>query len=227
MPFASHSDNAIRFWLMAFAASMIAHVGMGGWLTHMGSPSRVKYHEPVRLHARPTPPPAEVKPPETKPEPKRPKPKDQKKSQIPKVAPPDVAPIQGVTKDSLTATGTMSAPVGNTLMVEDNGKRANPNDVKPLQGDMSSPARLIASSVTTPNYTEQAIDAGLEGAWTVDVFIDAAGNVKDAELRKKIGYGMDERVISAARNAKFRPRKNKVGAPEEGWTEIKFTLIIP
>jgi hypothetical protein len=27
--------------------------------------------------------------------------------------------------------------------------------------------------------------------------------------------------------AKFLPRKNKIGVAEEGWTELKFTLVIP
>lgn len=139
----------------------------------------------------------------------------------------DTPPIQGVTKDSVSDKGTMAAPVGNTLMVEDTGKRMNPEDVGALKGDMSAPASLIRDSVNSPPYTEQALDASLEGSWVVDVYVDISGNVASAELRRKIGYGMDERVLTAARQARFSPRKNKYGASEAGWAEIKFTLVIP
>lgn len=156
-----------------------------------------------------------------------------KKQPTPKPAPnepsknakPDVAPIQGVTKSSVADQGTMSAPVGNTMMVEDTGKRVK--DAQPLSGDMSAPAILIRDSIQTPPYTEQAIDVSLEGTWVVDVFVDLSGKVTSAELRKKIGYGMDERVLTAARQARFSPRKNKLGVSEPGWAEIKFVLVIP
>ena len=219
-----------RFWMTASLLSASIHLGLGVGLSVLGRKTNNAFRGVSRVRVQ-APPAAEApKPAEIKPEPKKPKPKEPKKLhpvETPKIAPPNVAPVQGISKDNLTPGGTISAPVGNTMMAEDTGKRLSPDDVKPMQGDMSAAARLISSSVVTPTYTELAIDAGLEGSWTVDVYVDKAGTVTSAELRKKIGYGMDERVLSAARNAKFQPRKNKFGATEDGWAEIKFTLVIP
>lgn len=134
-------------------------------------------------------------------------------------------PVQGLTKDSFSPTGTMSAPVGNTLMTEDKGQRLK--EVDALRGDMSAPAKLIASTLVTPPYTDEALDALLQGSFIVDVYVNLDGSVREAELRKKIGYGMDAKVLDSVRTAKFIPRKNKFGVSEEGWTELKFTLVIP
>ena len=86
---------------------------------------------------------------------------------------------------------------------------------------------MIRASVATPQYTDPALDAELEGTYAVDVYVDAAGAVTDAQLPKKIGYGMDERVLAAARKARFNPRKDRLGKAIAGWSEIKFRLEIP
>jgi hypothetical protein len=112
------------------------------------------------------------------------------------------------------------------MMTEDKGIRMNPDDVKPLAQDMSRDPELIASSVTVPDLTPDAIDAGIEGIFVVDVFVDAKGQVAEAELTAKPGYGMDELLIQAAMGAKFRPRLDKTGKALAGWSEIKFKLEI-
>jgi TonB family protein len=171
------------------------------------------------------PKPVDVLPPKPKqkekPKPQNIAPNTQVTSDVPKTD----MPVQGLTKDSLSDQGTMAAPVGNTLMKEDEGKRLEQVDA--LRGDMSAPARLIAQTLAAPPYTEEALDAVIEGSFIVDVFVNLDGTVRDVELRKKIGYGMDSRVLAAVSAAKFIPRKNKFGVSEEGWTELKFTLVIP
>jgi TonB family protein len=183
-------------------------------MTQVAVPVKIRVAEPEVIPPKPV-------------EPKKKKPPKVTPNEVRKDAVPDAPPIQGLTKDSVSDKGTMSAPVGNTTMLEDTGQRMKPDDVKPLQGDMSEPASLIRTSVQIPPYTEQALDASLEGTWIVDVYLDINGNVTSAELRKKIGYGMDDRVIAAAQVAKFKPRKNRLGTIEAGWAEIKFTLVIP
>ena len=89
---------------------------------------------------------------------------------------------------------------------------------------MSADARLIPDSLTRPKYTEDAISANLEGLFAVDVFVDPQGRVTDAQLPKKIGYDMDERVLLAIRNARFTPRRDKAGQALSGWTSIKVRL---
>jgi TonB family protein len=81
--------------------------------------------------------------------------------------------------------------------------------------------------VVIPSYTDAALDAAFEGRVTVEVYVDESGAVVQAEPAKKIGYGMDERILQSALSAKFVPRKNRLGQPEPSWTKITFNLQVP
>lgn len=211
---------------MATVISIVMHVLSAGWLFRIDRRPVTGVMEPIKVKVVVNEPKSmEVLPP--KPE-KKEKPKPQNlapNAQVTPNAPQTDTPVQGLTKDSLSDQGTMAAPVGNTLMKEDEGKRLE--QVEALRGDMSAPARLIPQTLAAPPYTDEALDATLEGSFIVDVFVNLDGTVRDAELRKKIGFGMDVRVLEAVRSARFNPRKNRFGVSEEGWTELKFTLVIP
>lgn len=215
-----------HLWLAAVVASVVAHFVVVGGIGTDKPPVKPDFSKmTVRVNDMPkpsvVPEPEKIKPKPKKPEKQKPTPNQQTK--VP--TQPDTPPVQGLTKDSTSDKGTMSAPVGNTMMTEDTGKRVK--DVGQIAGDLSAPATLVRDSIKIPPYTDQALDASLEGTWVVDVFVNIDGSIKDADLRKKIGYGMDERVLAAAKAAKFVPRKNKLGVSEPGWAEIKFTLVIP
>jgi outer membrane biosynthesis protein TonB len=215
-----------RVWLMAVGVSLCVHVISAGWLFRLTTEQISPDLEPIKVKVVVSEPKVvDVLPPKPK---KREKPKPQTLAPNAAVTPDTPVtdtPIQGLTKDSFAEQGTIAAPVGNTLMKEDEGKRLEQVDA--LRGDMSAPARLITKTLTAPPYTNEALDAALEGSFIVDVFVNLDGTVRDAELRKKIGYGMDNRVLAAVLSSKFTPRKNKLGVAEEGWTELRFTLVIP
>jgi protein TonB len=181
------------------------------------------------VEVKPPPPPPPPPPPEApkpKVQPKPPQPVANKSK--PQAAPMDpVKPVQGLTKESLAKDGKggFSAPVGNTLMAEDDGTRVT--DAAPLNADLSSDPKLIADTVVIPSYTDAALDAGFEGRVTVEVYVDESGAVVQAEPVKKIGYGMDDRILQSAMSAKFIPRKNRLGQPEPSWTKITFNLQVP
>ncbi len=213
-------------WGLAVIASLAVHLLSGKGLTYFSNvrgpitlaPVKIREAEIQPKEAEPLPP----KPPKKEP---RPKPTPAPNSMPAPISAPNVAPVQGLTKDSLSTSGTMSAPIGNTLMTEDTGQRLK--EVEALKGDQSKPAKLLAGTLAPPPYSDDALDAGVEGSFIVDVFVNLDGQVREAELRKKIGYGMDERVLKSVRASKFEPRKNRLGLSEEGWTELKFTLVIP
>jgi TonB family protein len=187
--------------------------------------SATRFPNPVKIKvAEPKIQPEEKKIEEPAPKPKKIVPPKPATERIVKQEPTkQAAPIQGVTTESVSDKGSIAVPVGNTLLREDEGKRVNPHDV----GDLSSAPKLKFDSVVVPPYTDAAIDAGLEGVFTVDVYVDSTGNVTEVELRKKVGYGMDERILTSARGVKFFPRKNQRGVAEGAWTEIKFNLQLP
>jgi|GEM_PF-901903 len=146
---------------------------------------------------------------------------------LPKTAEPP-KPVQGLNPESLVpGQGTVAVPVGNTLMTGDDGKRLKPEDVKQYQQDLTADPVLILSTVKVPEYTAAALDAGLEGTFLLEVFVNADGTVGDIEVKQKIGFGMDDLVIKAMKSARFEPRKNRLGAAEPGWADVKFRLQIP
>lgn len=149
-----------------------------------------------------------------------------KKQDTPPAEPPK--PVMGLDKDSFASSGksSVSVPMGNTLMMEDDGTRVN-TPPPAMDVDLSSDAQLIRQSFVIPQYSEAALDAGFEGFVFVDVQVNEMGSVVDAEIRKIVGYGMDPKILAAVMEAKFIPRKNRLGRAEAGWTEIKFTLQIP
>ena len=228
--------TSTKILVIAASVSLVGHLVSFGVLYRVGSVPRPEKLAPVRVSVveqkKPEPPPETPPtiippkpPPKKKEEPKKtptqaPKPKEPPKT--------EAVPVQGISPDAMVKDGPgLAAPVGNTLLKEDEGKRLRPDEVGKLDKDCSADARLVRDSVETPRYTDDALDAGLQGVFTVDVFVDATGAVLEAEMRKPIGYGMDARVVEAAKKARFIPRQNKVCTPLAGWAEMKFSLIIP
>ena len=163
-------------------------------------------------------------------EPPTPKPVLQKKPLVTKKraaavsqVPPPV--IQGLSKDSFSSdgSGSFSAPIGNSMMVEDKGIREK--SVPEVAQDLSERAQLLEFS--KPNYTQDALDAEIEGQFIIDAFVDEVGKVTEAELRKKVGYGMDDKLIQSALAARFHPRKDPGGRAVKSWEEIVVVLRIP
>ncbi len=181
-----------------------------------------------------------IEPVPPKPKPKKPRKKKKLVEKVPSITPskkktakkknkPKPTPVLGLSKESFAknkAPGGISVPAGNTTMMVDEGKRLRPEDIAKLDVDLSEDARLIVESFEKPQYTVEAEDSGLEGRFVIDVYVDASGRVIEVDLRKKIGFGMDKRVIASIKNARFQPRKNALGKPISGWTELKVRLTI-
>jgi hypothetical protein len=54
--------------------------------------------------------------------------------------------------------------------------------------------------------------------------VSKEGKPLKMKLEDPIGYGMDEEVLQAAREALFSPSKNKNGEPIEAWAEVHVQL---
>ena len=211
--------------LAIISLSILAHALL---LTMLGARSseEIAQQAPVKIRVvekKPPKPPPEVK--------KQPKPRKQptkkKKSPAPKKNTKKPKPVMGLDPSALSKTPTnFQAPAGNTLMKEDDGTRLRPEQIQQLDADMSADARLIRETLRKPQYSEDAIDAELEGTYVIDVFVTSEGKVQGAELRTKIGYNMDQRVLRSIREAQFIPRKNPVGKPIAGWTSLNINLTL-
>ena len=56
-----------------------------------------------------------------------------------------------------------------------------------------------------PEYPELARKAGIEGTVWVKILIDRSGNVRDAQILRGIGAGLDEAAVAALMNTKYTP----------------------
>lgn len=133
--------------------------------------------------------------------------------------------VTGLSKKSLDHTNSdksFTAPIGNTLYQADDGTRVR--KVEKLE-DLSSDASLLF--FPRPPYTEEALDQEVEGRFVLELFINENGEVEEVDLRRQVGFGMDERIEKAAYQARFSPRRNKLGDPIPGWHKITIRLEIP
>ena len=73
---------------------------------------------------------------------------------------------------------------------------------RPARGQVVPP-ELIED--TRAEYTEEAVEARIEGDVILELVITASGEVRDAEVVQGLGYGLDEAAMEAARQFRFRP----------------------
>lgn len=228
---------------IAVFTSFIFHLGIGSWLLVLDPPSsKVKQYQRAKLKVVEVVKPKPVLEPEQVLEPKEQKKEEPKKLEvikkkpkaIKKVAsrkqknkPPTpkkrVAPVQGLSKSSVVEGGAgIAVPLGNTVFAADEGIRQV--QVEQYEADLSSEASLLRQGKLL--LSEEALDAEIEGQFQIEVYVTANGEVAEAELPTKIGYQMDQRMIQAALESKFRPATNRFGKPIDSWAimTIRFEM---
>ena len=77
----------------------------------------------------------------------------------------------------------------------------------------------------TPDYTEEARRAGLEGEVLLEVVVGPDGGVSDVRVLRRLGAGLDERAVDAVRQWRFSPAR-RFGTPVAVVVEVavEFTL---
>lgn len=73
----------------------------------------------------------------------------------------------------------------------------------PAWGDEVKPALPV--SFSDPHIPSGEAPAGLHGDVIVEITIDAEGNVSETKLLQGVGYGIDEKIVAAARAWHFHP----------------------
>ncbi len=58
---------------------------------------------------------------------------------------------------------------------------------------------------TSPEYSEEARAAGIEGTCVIWLVVGADGNPRNIEVKHKLGLGLDEKAIDAVKNLRFEP----------------------
>ena len=74
-------------------------------------------------------------------------------------------------------------------------------------------------------YTEDARRRGITGDVLLEVVVRRDGSVGDAHVLQSLGYGLEERAISAVKQWRFAPAMRK-GVPVDVLVEVavEFTL---
>ncbi len=130
--------------------------------------------------------------------------------------PPETKKVFGITRKTLTATTTDSVgpeiKTGNTIAKEMDDLKLDPKDADtlPIPADeflVTSMPILISEIRIT--YPEVAKKAGIEGPVVMDLLIDEQGKVRQVNLIKGPGFGLDDAALAAIKNFQFRPAKIK------------------
>jgi len=87
-------------------------------------------------------------------------------------------------------------------------------------GAVSAPREI---SAPTPQYSEEARKANLQGTVVLWVVISPEGTVSDIRVARSLGLGLDEKAIEAVRTWKFEPAK-KDGKPVPVQVNIAVTF---
>ncbi len=81
-------------------------------------------------------------------------------------------------------------------------------------GDDVRPA--LPMTFMDPHVSRSELPPGVQGDVVVEITIDAAGNVVETKLLQTIGYGIDQKVVSALHEWRFRPAtRNGVAIPSK------------
>lgn len=85
--------------------------------------------------------------------------------------------------------------------------------------------RPTALNLPRPNYTEDARSNKIQGIVKARIFVNERGEVKFILLVSRLGHGLDQEAIRAARQLKFSPA-TKDGNPVPFWVgvDIEFNL---
>jgi TonB family protein len=116
--------------------------------------------------------------------------------------PAPAAPVHGAATPQRTRVGN-----GNTV----------PNSAVIPPQVLESPA---------PSYTQEAVEANVEGVVTLEGFVDIKGNVSRIRVLRGLGYGLDQKAVDAVLGWKFKPALRN-GARVEAVTQIEVDFKIP
>ena len=87
-------------------------------------------------------------------------------------------------------------------------------------GDVTEPIPIYDPD---PPYSEEARKAKYEGTVALKITVDAQGAVRDVQVVKPLGLGLDEKAIETVRTWKFKPG-TKNGIPVTVWALVEFTF---
>jgi protein TonB len=90
-------------------------------------------------------------------------------------------------------------------------------------GSGVEPPRLLRE--VKAQYTDDARKRGITGGVLLEVVIKSDGSVGDVKVLRGLGYGLDERAMSAVRNWRFAPAR-RLGSPVDVIVEVEVEFSL-
>jgi protein TonB len=90
-------------------------------------------------------------------------------------------------------------------------------------GSGIEPPRLLRE--VKAQYSEDARTRGITGDILLEIVIKADGSVGDVKVLRGLGYGLDERAVSAVRNWRFAPAR-RLGSPVDVIVEVEVEFSL-
>jgi periplasmic protein TonB len=81
--------------------------------------------------------------------------------------------------------------------------------------------QVICKVCPDPAYSDEARKAKLQGLVTMRVLVGGDGRVRDVQITRGIGLGLDENAVHAVRGWQFLPAKDAEGHPAATWITIE------
>jgi periplasmic protein TonB len=111
-----------------------------------------------------------------------------------------------------------------------NGRGLGPGDEAGVGGGVYDIGGNVAAPVPIyepdPQYSEEARKAKYSGTVLVEIIVDAQGNVRDAQVVKNVGMGLDEKALEAVRTWRFKPgTRGGVPVATRVAVEVYFRLL--
>jgi protein TonB len=94
------------------------------------------------------------------------------------------------------------------------------------QGDDATPyarviSRVVCRICPDPVYSDEARKAKMQGVVTMRVLVGADGHVRDVQMTRRIGMGLDENAVRAVRGWQFIPARDTARRPVATWITIE------
>jgi TonB family protein len=137
-----------------------------------------------------------------------------------------LAALGAGTRSSIEVQTSNLPPIGDLAIHDLAGADSEPvreiRPIAPLAGDV---APSVAEYTTPPLYSDEARRRSIEGVVLVRAEIDASGRVRDAQVTRGPGAGLEQNALVALRQWRFHPGTRKGAAiPMDVEIEIAFTL---
>jgi TonB family protein len=192
--FAQEYEDDRKYMRIAIAAAIIIHIvifliTVPEIVAQAGAPKKQKVYVVQQVRFKPPPP---------KQKQEIPKPKA-KKVPIPDPTPDEPEPIR--LPDEITPE--IDIPDTDIIFgIPEGPPSAEPEGPIRVGGDVKPPAKIVAPS---PQYTEIARKARIQGVVIIEAIINKEGNVTNVKILKGLPMGLDDAAADAVKKWKFKP----------------------